>query len=112
MTTQPVDLTNLREMTDGDTELEKELFAEFFKSSADALETLARHCTDGESKPWYAAAHALKGSAYNLGAMPLGDLCKKAQEGDAANKAEKQQILESIKQEYEKVRQYLGEMYK
>lgn len=112
MTAQPVDLTNLREMTDGDKELEQELFAEFFNSSASAIETLGQHCADGESKPWYSAAHALKGSAYNLGATQLGDLCKKAQESHAASKMEKQQMCDGIKQEYEKVRQYLSGLYK
>lgn len=108
MTAQPVDLTNLHEMTDGDRELERELFKEFFSSSVDAIATLAQHCMDGESKPWYSAAHALKGSAYNLGAMSLGDLCKKAQEGYAASKTEKQRMYEDIKQEYEKVYRYLS----
>lgn len=108
---QPVDLTNLREMTDGDKELEQELFAEFFSSCTDLIETLARNCEDGESKSWYSAAHALKGSAYNLGAAPLGDLCKKAQENHAASKTEKQRMCEDIKQEYERVRQYFAGLY-
>ena len=103
----PVDLTNLREMTDGDTELEQELFAEFISSSEECLAIMSENCTDGENEAWRSNAHALKGTSINLGADTLAGLCKDAQENHAANSNEKQGMLETIKKEYEAVKAFL-----
>lgn len=103
----PVDLTNLREMTDGDHDLEMELFEEFYRSATQCIVNMENNCTDGENEDWRAAAHALKGTAYNLGAEPLGGLCKVAQEKFAASGAEKQEMLSGIKAEYAEVEKYL-----
>lgn len=110
-TMQPVDLTNLHDMTDGDVELEKELFKEFYRSSEETIGVLEKNCTDGENETWRASAHALKGSVYNLGAAALGELCKKAQESHTASKDEKKKLLDAIKQEYAQVELYLQSIY-
>jgi HPt (histidine-containing phosphotransfer) domain-containing protein len=104
---EPVDLTNLREMTDGDREMERELFAEFFSSTEEGIESMAGQCTDGANETWRATAHAMKGTSVNLGANALGELCKKAQENDAASAVEKEAVLADIKQEYQAVKSYL-----
>lgn len=104
----PVDLTNLREMTDGDKELESQLFSEFFTSSEECIATLKNNCSDGTNEVWRTAAHALKGTSYNLGAAKLGDLCKKAQENNAAFSLEKQAMLNDIQLEYADVKKFLG----
>lgn len=105
--TTPVDLTNLREMTDGDKELEKQLFSEYFSSSEECINTLQNNCTDGENESWRTAAHAFKGTSYNLGAQNLGDLCKKAQESNAAPATKKQEMLQAIQSEYQNVKTFL-----
>lgn len=105
--TDSVDLTNLRSMTDGDKELEEALFSEFCSSTEASLNAMAAYCVDGASEPWRAAAHALKGTAYNLGATPLGELCKKAQEGYMASGSEKSALLDAMRSEYAKVKAYL-----
>jgi HPt (histidine-containing phosphotransfer) domain-containing protein len=102
-----VDLTDLRSMTDGDIELELALFQEFYSSSEELIDKLATHCADGPSETWRATAHALKGTGYNIGAHPLGDLCKQAQDNPAADQADKQALLEKIKSEYVVVKAYL-----
>ncbi len=105
--TNPVDLTNLRSMTDGDPEMEKELFAEFCSSTEACIATLKGNCTEGANEAWRSSAHALKGTAINLGAEELSALCKRAQEGMAASAAEKQQMLETLMQEYARVKTFL-----
>ena len=104
----PVDLTNLRTMTDGDKEMELALFQEFYSSSEAAFDKMAKEgCTDGQNEIWRTTAHAIKGSAYNLGAKALGDLCEQAQENPAASGSDKEVLLEKIKTEYAAVKAYL-----
>jgi len=91
---EPVDLTNLRSMTDGDAEMEKALFEEFFSSFEAGMASLQKNIGDAEA--WEKEAHALKGVALNLGAMELGGLCKKAQEEPHADAGTKSGLLNSI----------------
>lgn len=102
-----VDLTDLRSMTDGDAEMERALFAAFYASSEAAFNLMTDHCTDGPDEVWRANAHAIKGSAYNLGAKALGDLCRQAQENPGASRHEKQALLEKIASEYAAVKAIL-----
>lgn len=105
--TQPVDFTDLRTMTDGDKDMELMLFDEFYSSTEAGINTMAANCTDGANAAWRATAHALKGSAYNLGAHALGDLCKQAQEHPDATGSDKQALLQKITSEYAAVKAYL-----
>ncbi len=107
----PVNLTNLREMTDGDVEMEKMLFDEFFSSSEECIVGMENSCVDGENEGFRTSAHALKGTSINLGADKLGELCKEAQEKYDAPAAEKQTMLEGIKAEYQKVKDFLEAIY-
>lgn len=104
---KPVDLDNLREITDGDAELEAEFFDEFRSSANEVLSVLDPVANDNET--WRKAAHALKGIAMNLGAYPLGELGKQAQEKCEAPSEEKQTMLAEIKAEYQNVLQFLAE---
>ncbi len=109
--TNSVDLTNLRSMTDGDKELELALFQEFYSSTEENLRTMASNCSDGQNETWRTTAHALKGTCYNLGAHPMGDLCKKAQENPAASGADKKTLLDLLQAEYVKVKAFLQAVY-
>jgi len=99
-----VDLSNLRELTDGDKELEAELFEEFIESSQKLLATLENSDSPTE---WSKAAHALKGISANLGAMTLSEIARTAQEKDGALSSEKLQLLNALKHENAKVIQFL-----
>jgi HPt (histidine-containing phosphotransfer) domain-containing protein len=105
--TEPVDLTNLRSMTDGDTELEKALFEEFYSSFESGIANLHLHSAGGNMEAWRQESHALKGIALNMGADTLGELCKKAQEAYASDKITKDDLLEKIEKEYLCVKEYL-----
>lgn len=103
----PVDLTDLRTMTDGDRELEMALFQEFFSAIEEGIHAMSRSIADGANETWRATAHALKGSAYNIGALAMGELCKYAQDNPDATGEEKTALLEKISEEYTLVRAYL-----
>lgn len=105
--TAPVDLTNLRGMTDGDKEVEALLFEEFYASSEACIQVLENSIHGGGNEDWRKAAHALKGTSVNLGAMRLGELCKYAQEGFGAGVSEKNMMLAAIIAEYANVKTYL-----
>lgn len=103
MTDSPVDLSNLRDVTGGDPEMERDLFNEFISSSQDLVEAMARHCEGNDNEAWRKAAHAFKGIALNLGAHPLSLLCKDGQDAFEQDAAFKRTLLERIRAERETV---------
>ncbi len=103
----PVDLANLRSMTDGDVDMEKILFEEFFSSFNSSISVLQENFGEGATETWRKESHALKGISLNLGAMNLGELCKKAQDESDASADAKGELLKDIKTEYEMVRLFL-----
>jgi HPt (histidine-containing phosphotransfer) domain-containing protein len=94
-------------MTDGDEDMEKALFEEFFLSFEMGIASLQTNITESTAETWRKEAHALKGVALNLGAMELGELCKKAQEDFHTNAEIKYKLLKNIKTEYEQVKEFL-----
>jgi len=74
----PVNLSYLRGLTGGDREMEKSLFEVFLSSSEECIAHLGNNCVGGENEDWRQQAHALKGSAMNMGAETLAAVCAKA----------------------------------
>jgi HPt (histidine-containing phosphotransfer) domain-containing protein len=107
MNDTPVDLANLRSMTDGDSEMEKALFDEFYTSFEAGITSLQRHMETGAAEAWRKEAHALKGIALNLGAEQLSLLCKNAQEASGAENKFKEALLKDISTEYGHVKKFL-----
>lgn len=103
----PVDMTNLRSMTDGDREVETVLFTEFCRAFEEGLAILAASYEESGQQPWRSQAHALKGIALNLGADRLSSLCRQAQEQFEIHTAEKQALLAQLRVAYEEVRRFL-----
>ena len=108
--TAPVDLTNLRSMTDGDSEMERELFAEFKNTFVSGIDQMTEATSTTAADVWASAAHALKGVALNLGAGHLSDLCKQAQDDKDSPHIHKSALLEAITAEYNKVQNYLDDV--
>ncbi len=104
----PVDLSRFRKSIDHDTELERELIAEFVRSSTQLIKQLQAHCKgDRDEGLWRSSAHAFKGISLNLGALHLAEICKIAQDIFADEMSKKISLLEEIIQEHAKVVQYL-----
>ena len=105
---QAVDLTNFHDMTGGDKEMERELFALFVTSAQECLAVLKTSLSPAAAEMWRKQAHTLKGISLSLGALGLGELCKQAQEGFEKNSEQKIGMLADIENEYERVKLYIS----
>jgi len=108
MTGLCVDLTNLRQITDDDRDLEVELFTEFIQSSTRIVSMLEQSQGDDSQDIWSKSAHALKGISFNLGAAQLGLLCQEAQEKASADASQKAVMLNNIQREHANVIAFLN----
>ncbi len=102
-----MDWDRLRMFTDDDPEEEKALIEMFITYAEESLEIL-KNCQDGEDEEWKKAAHKLKGSAANLGAQALSDVCMEAEQGFDQDKGSKEEILTGILASYEQVTNLLN----
>lgn len=107
----PVNLIELREITNGDPDLEKELFDVFIDTTDSCLQKLEASQTQGMEDLWKRQAHALKGAALNLGAERLGALCKEAQDSSDIPLTSKTNLLTAIWEEYARVKNYLRSLH-
>jgi len=103
----PVDLTQLHILSNGDLTFEKELGRAFIIQSDKNLSILEANCAGAESHEWVEAAHMFKGSANGIGAAKLGLLCAEAQAQVSASAEERKALLDEIKAEYRRVQHYL-----
>jgi HPt (histidine-containing phosphotransfer) domain-containing protein len=110
-TQEPVDMNHLRDITDGDREIERELFSLFLSNAEECIEVLAQNCTDGENIKWRSAAHELKGSAASLGAFPMSRECHRAQVEFTSDVAEKKIMLEAIRASLKTVKEFLDKVH-
>jgi HPt (histidine-containing phosphotransfer) domain-containing protein len=109
MTEQTVDLSNLRSVTDGDKELERELFEQFIMESGKLVTNLKSLCnSDADNESWRRTAHALQGISLNLGAETLGGLGRIGQDEFSAGAGRKQELVEKITLEYSRVVDFLN----
>ncbi|MFK7838705.1 MAG: Hpt domain-containing protein [Bdellovibrionales bacterium] len=102
-----MDLTNLRDITDGDAAIEADLFQEFIQSSLRLIDALKNSQDEGSHDAWYDTAHSLKGIAINLGAIRLSDLAADAENSRDQTEGYKAGLLQSISAEHEKVLNFL-----
>jgi HPt (histidine-containing phosphotransfer) domain-containing protein len=111
MTELVVDLSNLREATDGDRELEQELFEEYITSSQELVSELDDLLAQsGDNESWRKAAHALKGISANLGANRLAEISKHAQDSHEDDNSVKHDLLSQIREEHKKVIDFLNNL--
>ena len=72
----PEVINGLRELSDGDSSLLEELVGLFLEDTPPRLDSLQAALDSGDPEGLEAAAHALKSSCGNIGALVLADLCK------------------------------------
>ena len=101
-TPEIMDWERLRMFTDGDPEEERALI-EMFVSYAEESLGILKDYHNIENEEWRKAAHKLKGSAANLGAQALSDVCMRAEVNFHADQTEKQDILSNILSTYAQV---------
>jgi len=66
-----VDLSRIQETSDGDAEFERELLAMFLEDAEGQTHAIARLAGNGDFDELKKAAHTLKGSSANIGAVRL-----------------------------------------
>lgn len=103
----PVNIGHLETFTDGDLEVERDLFGIFCEQAELALARLSKSCAEGGNEEWKSAAHRFKGAAANLGAEGLAGLCFRAETGHAEPENRKREILASIQAGFADVQEYL-----
>lgn len=72
----PEVINGLRELSDGDSALLEELVGLFLEDTPPRLDSLQAALDSGDPEGLEAAAHALKSSCGNIGALVMADLCK------------------------------------
>ncbi|HUI58043.1 MAG TPA: Hpt domain-containing protein [Bryobacteraceae bacterium] len=88
----------------GDTEILGELIAIFRSDTASRMEALHRALADGDLAVVRAQAHAIKGSAIQVGANGMGQLCKEIElEGTKKSRAELAGMLSRLQECFEQV---------
>lgn len=97
----PIDMERLALFTDGDAAEEKELSRLFLQQAEGMIVELEKSTGDAETMAWLSTVHRFKGSASNLGAAGLHQLCERAELTNG--QARKQELLGAIKQETQKV---------
>ncbi len=90
------DLSYIRDIADGDEDIEKEFIELYISQTDENLELLKQNCVDGMSTEWTEIAHKLKGGAGSVGAVTLVDLFATSQNMRNATLAERESILSKI----------------
>jgi signal transduction histidine kinase/DNA-binding response OmpR family regulator len=98
---QPImDWDHFSMFTDGDREEEEQLITIFTTYAEESLDAMGESCAAGDVDLWKKAAHKLKGSAANLGAVSLSKMCEKAEFAKELPEESKKQMLEQVVASY------------
>ncbi|MBK6897464.1 MAG: response regulator [Alphaproteobacteria bacterium] len=90
-------------------EEEEELIGIFVNYAQESLDILKASVAEQEYEQWKKAAHKLKGSAANLGAQKLSELCFEAEKAFEAVCEEKGELYRQIKGSYSELLGVLGD---
>ncbi|MCB9988445.1 MAG: response regulator [Rhodospirillales bacterium] len=104
-----VNIAHLETFTDGDRDIEQELFDIFCEQAEIALERLTKAQQADDENEWKASAHKFKGAAANLGAERLAALCLEAESGYQESAPRKQEFLAALQGGYGEVQGFLDE---
>lgn len=103
-----VDMNHLNMFTDGDPDEERQILDLFFTQVDLSLQQLEESCISDEHAEWKKAAHKLKGSAANLGANPLRNICEFAEKNYEQDKILKFKTLNDIKNKVTETKVFLN----
>jgi HPt (histidine-containing phosphotransfer) domain-containing protein len=106
-TEMPVDIIHLETFTDGDKDVEQQLFSLFLEQADISLSRLRDAISSHDNEEWRSASHKFKGAAANLGAKKLSEICHAAESAFLQTGDAKIGILNAIQTQYEEVQFYL-----
>ena len=107
MTVPPFDRARLQLAADTKEE-EDELLALFFHGAEAKIGEMEKALAHADWVDWQHAAHYLKGSAANLGMQLLFEKCKQAEANDSPSKASAAPLLDDIKMELQRIKDYIA----
>lgn len=99
----------LRDLTDGNAELEAELVRLFGQTARKCLMKLQALAMRDEHDEWDDIIHELKGAASNLQAAQLAEICKTAEKLPMDSGA-RMDAVSQIKQAYQRLKPLLAEL--
>ena len=106
----PDTITSLRELDDGGTFL-SDLIEEFRRGAHTYLSETRRAASTGDMDALKAAAHAFKGSSYNIGAHRLAELCQYMEEMAKSQKlSEAPDVIDRMDNEFKRVEQAFDDL--
>ncbi|PCI00368.1 MAG: hypothetical protein COB76_03700 [Alphaproteobacteria bacterium] len=104
----PIDLDALRDLFGNDPDCEKKLFDIFFSTSDESLEHLESALKNKCVNQWRNAAHKISGSAANMRAKKLAEICAAAEKNfDHGDTTIKRQNLNAIQKEINAIKTYM-----
>lgn len=105
-----IDFDRLRDITDGDEDLERELVELFIETAQRCLARLEKVASQEiEFEYWSDLCHELKGASANIGAKTLKKACAEAELVDEGSD-EMEGYLGEIRQAYEEVEETLSDL--
>ncbi len=104
----PLNFEHLDMFTDGDPEEEKMILDIFLSEMEKSINILKEHTNDAHAEVWRKAAHKMKGASGNIGAAPLHQTCKEAEDGFQQSKDEKKAYVERIVAHAEEIYAYVA----
>ena len=105
----PIDRQRLK-LTATTPEEEQEVLALFFRLAEEKLNTMKNARRSNERTHWKSAAHYLKGSAANIGLIPLSEACRTAELHTDADYQQHTAMLQAIEHEFERAREFAKTM--
>ncbi len=100
-----LDMARLREITDGDAALERQLFALFMETADRLIALLAMQLPDTTGK-WQQTVHQLKGACANMHVAVMWQLCQELEK--LHGESERSDKLEELKKAYAVLRSELA----
>lgn len=104
-----IDLSYLRQITEGDAKLEQELLHLFHATAERCISAMAKNF-DSSLKDWSGIVHELNGAAATIGADTLRTLCAEAEYN--AEASTRQHFYLNILKEYNKIETYLKNVHR
>jgi len=103
-----IDLNHLELFTDGDLELERMLADAFISAGVDTIGHLKAAAGAVDDEIWRKAAHKLKGSAAQIGARKLAEICLTAELLKSPQPQEKEMFIGSIERGFAEVQNFFA----
>ena len=106
--TAPVSLQRIHDITDGDEAFERELIESFLTDMEERLGDLESALGEGNTEEVMRQVHSIKGSSANAGAKGLQEIARRMEQtGAGMDACMPVELLEELRREFDRVRDYL-----